>query len=89
MNPAEPVASRQNRNLLTLLTRESASLSVDINERTEMLHDADRWIPTHVLIGDAHGSCGTRAEMCLKSLCHVVGLLLERIATTKSAIHGE
>lgn len=65
------------------------ALPVDFNERTEMLLDADRGIPTHVLIVDDHGSRGTRAEVCLKSLCHIGGFFLERIAITKSAVNGE
>ena len=82
-----PEALRQNRYLLTLLTCESTALPVDFNERTEMLRDAGRWIPTQVLNVDDHGSWAV--ELCLKSLCHVGGFFLEWIAITKSAENGE
>jgi hypothetical protein len=41
-------ALHQNRYLLILLAREGMVLPVDVNERTEVLYHAGRWIHAHV-----------------------------------------
>src|SRR5690348_1583801 len=75
---------------LILSTSKRTRHSVDFNDRTETLLNANRRIP-QVVVVDRHDSVTVRnvVDQTLKRGCHVFSFSVVLITTTKCAVNGE
>src|SRR5215813_5912408 len=76
---------------LILLTSESTKHPVDLNDRTEMLPNAFRRIPTHVPVVDLHDSVSVRTvvDRRLQGVFHVCSFSVVLLTITECAVNGE
>src|SRR4029453_13840066 len=76
---------------LILLTSESSLHPVDFDDRTKMLHNANRRVPTHARVVDPHDAVTVRTvvDPLLKGGCHDCSFSVVLITTTECAVNGE
>jgi hypothetical protein len=74
---------------LALLTRERPTLPVDINYRTEMLHQTRRRIPTQVLVVDRYDAVRILVEALLQGAGYDSGFRVVLAPGAEATVRGE
>ena len=76
---------------LILYTSKRTIYPVNFNDRTEMLLNARRRVPTHVLVVDPHDSASVRTfvDCRLKGTCYDGSFSVVLITTTECAVNSE